>query len=73
MSHMDNTLTAATSDDVLRIAVGLDDLKRRLHAEAKAGNYDGVMAIYASMRGLELDVMSLTTLAGKLATDLVMR
>jgi hypothetical protein len=31
------------------------------------------MAIYASMRGLELDVMSLTTLAGKLATDLVMR
>jgi hypothetical protein len=25
------------------------------------------------MRGIELDVMSLTTLAGKLATDLVMR
>jgi hypothetical protein len=70
---MANTLTAATSDDVLRIAVGLDDLRRRLKAEAKAGNYEGVMAIYASMRGLELDVMSLTTLAGKLATDLVMR
>jgi hypothetical protein len=66
-------VTAATSDDVLRIAVGLDDLKRRLHAEAKAGNYEGVMAIYAAMRGIELDVMSLTTLAGKLATDLVMR
>jgi hypothetical protein len=58
---------------VLAISTGLDDLKRRLHAEAKAGNYDGVMAIYASMRGIELDVMSLTTLAGKLATDLVMR
>jgi hypothetical protein len=70
---MANTLTAATSDDVLRIAVGLDDLRRRLKAEAKAGNYDGVMAIYAAMRGIELDVMSLTTLAGKLATDLVMR
>jgi hypothetical protein len=58
---------------VLRIAVGLDDLRRRLKVEAKAGNYDGVMAIYATMRGIELDVMSLTTLAGKLATDLVMR
>jgi hypothetical protein len=66
-------ITAATSDDVLRIAVGLDDLRRRLKAEAGAGNYEGVMAIYAAMRGLELDVMSLTTLAGKLATDLVMR
>ena len=73
MSHMDNTLTAATSDDVLRIAVGLDDLRRRLKAEAGAGNYEPVMAIYAAMRGIELDVMSLTTLAGKLATDLVMR
>jgi hypothetical protein len=58
---------------VLRIAVGLDDLRRRLKAEAGAGHYEGVMAIYAAMRGIELDVMSLTTLAGKLATDLVMR
>ncbi len=70
---MPNTLTAANSDDVLRIAVGLDDLRRRLKVEAQAGNYEGVMAIYAAMRGIELDVMSLTTLAGKLATDLVMR
>jgi hypothetical protein len=31
------------------------------------------MAIYAAMRGIELDVMNLTTFAGKLATDLVMR
>jgi hypothetical protein len=70
---MANTLTAATSDDVLRIAVGLDDLRKRLRVDAHAGNYDAVMAIYAAMRGIELDVMSLTTLAGKLATDLVMR
>jgi hypothetical protein len=70
---MTNTLTAATSDDVLRIAVGLDDLKQRLMAVAGRGDYDGVMAIYAAMRGIELDVMNLTTFAGKLATDLVMR
>jgi hypothetical protein len=66
-------ITTASPDDVLRIAVGLDDLRRRLKIEAGAGNYEGVMAIYASMRGIELDVMGLTTLAGKLATDLVMR
>jgi hypothetical protein len=41
--------------------------------EAQAGDYDGVMAIYGAMRGIELDVMNLTTFAGKLATDLVMR
>ncbi len=66
-------VSTASPDDVLRIAVGLDDLRRRLRVEAHAGRYDEVMAIYAAMRGIELDVMSLTTLAGKLATDLVMR
>jgi hypothetical protein len=67
---MDNT---ATAPDVLHIVNGLLDLKQRLMAVAGRGDYDGVMAIYAAMRGIELDVMSLTTLAGKLATDLVMR
>jgi hypothetical protein len=67
---MDNT---ATAPDVLSIATGLVALKERLMLEAQAGNYDGVMAIYGAMRGIELDVMNLTTFAGKLATDLVMR
>jgi hypothetical protein len=70
---MPNTLTAATSDDVLRIASGLADLKQRLLALGRTGDYDGVMEIYAAMRGIELDTLKLTTLAGKLATDLVMR
>jgi hypothetical protein len=67
---MDNT---ATAPDVLHIVKGLLDLKQRLMAVAGRGDYDGVMAIYGAMRGIELDVMNLTTFAGKLATDLVMR
>jgi hypothetical protein len=67
---MDNTVTAP---DVLSISTGLVALKQRLMLEAQAGDYDGVMAIYGAMRGIELDVMNLTTFAGKLATDLVMR
>jgi hypothetical protein len=63
----------ATSDDVLRIAVGLADLKQRLLALGRAGDYDAIMEVYGAMRGIEIDTLALTTLAGKLATDLVMR
>jgi hypothetical protein len=66
---MHNTDTAPTTDDVLRIAGGLEDLKQRLVASK---DYDDVMAIYAALRGLELDLMHLTTLAGHKATKLVM-
>ncbi len=72
---MDSATEAVPGDnsDVLYIASGLADLKQRLIAAASRGDYDGVMAIYGAMRGIELDVMNLTTFAGKLATDLVMR
>ncbi len=63
----DNGLTL----DVLQIATGLDALRRRLQGLTTKEQYQEARAAYAAMRGIEIDVLSLTTFAGDVVDKLV--